>query len=95
MRRLAVALAAGLAVASATAGCAAVPASVVLSLKDLPSGVFYLLAGPHMNDLNVWEVSSAGVQEQLTHNAPGYEIDGMAASSKGVVLADSCTCWIS
>ncbi len=60
-----------------------------LALKNLPLGVFYLLAGPHVNDLNVWEVSSAGVQEQLTHNAPGYEIDGMAASPKGIILADS------
>lgn len=51
--------------------------------------MFYLLAGPHLNELNVWEVSSAGVQEQLTHNQPGYEIDGMAASVRGIVLADS------
>lgn len=105
MRRLALVLAAGLMVAgtascavapasgdsSRLARAVGPPAGPLRAqaLMNLPPGVFYLLAGPHENDLNVWEVSSAGVQEQLTHNAPGYEIDGMAASPKGIILADS------
>jgi hypothetical protein len=59
------------------------------ALKSLPAGVFYLLAGGHPNDTNVWEVSSAGVEEQLTRNPPGFEIDGMAASASGLIVADS------
>jgi hypothetical protein len=71
---------------TAAAPTAPIPAN---ALRKLPPGVFYLLAGPHLNELNVWQVSSAGVQEQLTHNQPGYEIDGMGASQQGIILADS------
>lgn len=59
------------------------------ALRSLPDGVFYLLAGPDPRDMNVWEVSSAGVEKQLTDNPPGYEIDGMAAAVPGIVVSDS------
>ena len=56
--------------------------------RDLPAGVFYLLAGTGLARLNVWQVTEGGRERQLTHNRRGFGIDAFDASSAGIVLAD-------
>jgi len=55
--------------------------------RGLPSGVFYLLAGPTLADLNVWQIGPGGHQQRLTSNHRGYGIDGFAVSRAGLILA--------
>jgi hypothetical protein len=59
--------------------------------RQLPSGTFYVLAGPAPISYNLWEVSNAGLERQLTHNRPGYGISTFGASSAGIVLADAAS----
>jgi hypothetical protein len=58
-----------------------------VTARGLPTGVFYLLAGPTLADLNVWQVSPDGHERRLTDNHRGYGIDGFAASRAGLILA--------
>jgi hypothetical protein len=59
------------------------------TVRHLPSGAFYLLAGRDLATLNVWEITPGGQQKQLTHNKRGYGIDALAASPAGILLADA------
>jgi hypothetical protein len=59
------------------------------TMRRLPAGVFYLLAGPTLPSLNVWEVTAATGARQLTHNPLGYGISSFAASAAGIILADA------
>jgi hypothetical protein len=59
------------------------------ALRRLPPGVFYILSAQHLNEMNLWVLTSGGIETQLTHNPPGYEIDAFGASSAGIVVADS------
>jgi hypothetical protein len=59
------------------------------ALQHLPPGVFYILSAQHLNELNLWELTPSGTETQLTHNPPGYEIDGFGASQAGIIVADS------
>ncbi len=56
--------------------------------RNLPAGVFYLLAGKGLASLNVWEVTAGGRERQLTHNRRGSGIDAFDASSAGIIVAD-------
>jgi len=62
------------------------PKSVV---RRLPPGVFYFLAGPNFASCNIWEVSRAGDEIELTRNKVGYGISMFGASRAGVVMADA------
>jgi hypothetical protein len=55
----------------------------------LPPGAYYLLAGPGLGSLNVWEVGPDGTMTQVTRNRPGHGIDALAASESGIVVADA------
>ena len=55
----------------------------------LPAGAFYLLAGPDLSSLNVWEVGPGPTETQITHNRAGHGIDALAASESGIVVADA------
>ena len=55
----------------------------------LPAGAYYLLAGPDLGSLNVWEVGPDGTITQVTHNRAGHGIDAVAASGSGIVVADA------
>ena len=57
--------------------------------RRLPAGVFYFLGGPVDALSNVWEVTSRGTEQQLTHNPRGFEIDSLAASRAGRILSDA------
>lgn len=59
----------------------------VATAGGLPAGVFYLLAGPTLADLNVWQIDSSGHERRLTNNHRGYGIDGFAVSRAGLILA--------
>jgi hypothetical protein len=56
--------------------------------RHLPPGVFYLLAGRGLASLNLWQVTAAGRERQLTHNRRGFGIDAFDASTAGIILAD-------
>jgi len=56
--------------------------------RNLPSGVFYLLAGRGLTSLNLWQVTAGGRERQLTRGRRGFGIDAFDASTAGVVLAD-------
>jgi hypothetical protein len=56
--------------------------------RNLPAGVFYLLAGRGLASLNLWQVTESGRERQLTHNRRGFGIDAFDASAAGIVLAD-------
>jgi hypothetical protein len=58
-----------------------------VTARGLPTGVFYLLAGPTLADLNVWQVSPDGHERRLTNDHRGYGIDGFAVSRAGLILA--------
>ena len=70
---------------SAAAAAQPLPAS---SRRNLPAGVFYLLAGRGLASLNLWEVTTGGKERQLTHNRRGFGIDAFDASTAGIILAD-------
>ncbi len=55
----------------------------------LPGGVYYLLAGRTLGSLNVWEVRPGHPVRQLTRSSSGHQIDALAASGAGIVLADA------
>ena len=55
----------------------------------LPAGAYYLLAGPDLSSLNVWEVGPGPTETQITHNRAGHGIDALAASESGIVVADA------
>ncbi len=56
--------------------------------RNLPAGVFYLLAGRGLASLNLWQVTEGGRERQLTHNRRGSGIDAFDASTAGIILAD-------
>jgi len=58
-----------------------------VTARRLPAGVFYLLAGPALADLNVWQVNRGGAQRRLTDSHRGYGITGFAVSRAGLILA--------
>ncbi|MGI8449318.1 MAG: hypothetical protein ACR2MP_19500 [Streptosporangiaceae bacterium] len=55
----------------------------------LAAGAFYLLAGPGLGSLNVWEAGSGRSVIQVTHNRAGHGIDALAASDSGIIVADA------
>jgi|HubBroStandDraft_1064217.scaffolds.fasta_scaffold06963_5 hypothetical protein len=62
------------------------------TLHRLPAGVFYFLAGwPNIYSANVWEVTPAGREVQLTHNQEGFGVSWFSASHAGIVMADAST----
>lgn len=98
MASLAFPLAAGCAHVSALAApsarVAAPSAGLPLSravAERLPAGVFYLLAGTDPASYNLWQVSNAGTEVQLTHNNPGLGISDFGASPAGIVMADAAS----
>ena len=60
-------------------------------LRKFPNGTFYVLAGSDSASLNLWELSNAGEEIQLTQNHKGYGISSFGASRAGIVLADAST----
>jgi hypothetical protein len=54
--------------------------------RHLPAGVFYLLAGPDDNSLNLWQVTNSGCERQLTH-IRGFGVSDFGASRAGVILS--------
>lgn len=56
--------------------------------RNLPAGVFYLLAGRGLASLNLWQVTAGGKERQLTHDRRGSGIDAFDASAAGIILAD-------
>lgn len=56
--------------------------------RNLPAGVFYLLAGRGLASLNLWQVTEGGRERRLTHNRRGSGIDAFDASAAGIILAD-------
>jgi hypothetical protein len=70
---------------SAAAAAQPLPAS---TRRNLPAGVFYVLAGKGLASLNLWQVTQGGRERQLTHNRRGFGIDAFDASSAGIILAD-------
>jgi hypothetical protein len=77
----------GSSTASALEAVAAGRPLPAVTARGLPTGVFYLLAGPTLADLNVWQASPGGSERRLTNNHRGYGIDGFAASRAGLILA--------
>jgi hypothetical protein len=71
---------------SAPASTPPLPAGTV---RQLPDGAFYLLAGRDLGSLNVWEVTPDGRERLLTRCRPGYGIDAFAASRAGIILAEA------
>jgi len=62
----------------------------VETLNRLPAGVFYLLAGrQNIYSANIWEVTPAGREVQLTHNRVGLGVSWFSASPAGIVMADA------
>jgi hypothetical protein len=61
----------------------------VAQLKHLPSGAIYILGGMTAPESNVWQVTSAGLEEKLTNNPRGFGIDSFAASKDGIILSDA------
>jgi hypothetical protein len=59
------------------------------TIRHLPPGVFYLLAGRRLATLQVWQIGPGGRETQLTHNPPGFAISALAASRAGIILADA------
>lgn len=60
------------------------------TLKRLPAGVFYMLAGrPNMYSANIWEVTSTAGEVQLTHNRASFGVSWFSASRAGIVMADA------
>jgi hypothetical protein len=56
----------------------------------LPAGVFYVLAGPIDDSLNLWQVSNSGCERQLTH-VRRFGVSDFGASRAGVILAEAPT----
>jgi hypothetical protein len=77
----------GSSTASASEAVAAGRPLPTATARGLPAGVFYLLAGPTLADLNVWQVGPGGHERRLTNNRRGYGIDGFAVSRAGLILA--------
>ncbi len=59
--------------------------------RRLPAGLFYVLAGPNDTSLNLWQVSNAGCERQLTHNRRGFGVSDFGASRAGVILSEAPT----
>jgi hypothetical protein len=57
------------------------------AMRHLPPGVIYLLTGSAPPGLQLWAVSAAGGQQQLTHSPPGSGISDFGVSAAGIVLA--------
>jgi hypothetical protein len=55
----------------------------------LPTGVFYILAGPDDLSYNLWQVSANTQPIELTDNRASYGISSLGASSAGIVVADA------
>ncbi|MFI5064453.1 MAG: hypothetical protein ACHP9Z_10810 [Streptosporangiales bacterium] len=73
-----------------TPGAAAGPPPLPVStVRQLPDGAFYLLAGRDLGSLNVWEITPDGRERLLTRCHRGSGIDGFAASRAGIVLAEA------
>ena len=68
---------------------ASTPPLPVSTVRQLPDGAFYLLAGRDLGNLNVWQITPDGRERLLTHCHRGYGIDGFAASRAGIVLAEA------
>ena len=73
--------------AAVSAASARLPMSPATA-ERLPTGTFYLLAGPNNISSNIWEVSSTGKETELTHNGPNFGISNFSASTAGVVMGD-------
>src|SRR5215831_8501655 len=58
--------------------------------RRLPAGVFYLLAGPNDNSLNLWQVTNSGCEWRLTH-IRGFGLSDFGASRAGVILSEAPT----
>lgn len=56
--------------------------------RNLPAGVFYLLAGRGLASLNLWQVTTGGRERQLTRGRRGFGIDAFDASAGGIILAE-------
>jgi hypothetical protein len=56
--------------------------------RNLPAGVFYLLAGRGLASLSLWQLTTGGRERQLTHNRRGFGVDAFDASAGGIILAD-------
>jgi hypothetical protein len=54
----------------------------VSTARRLPPGIFYVLAEVSGSDSNIWEVTRAGIEKQVSHGAPVQEF---AISSTGIV----------
>ena len=75
---------------STTPGSSAQPPPLPSStVRQLPGGVFYLLAGRDLGSLNVWEITPDGRERLLTRCHRGAGIDAFAASRAGIVLAQA------
>jgi hypothetical protein len=59
--------------------------------RNLPAGVFYLLAGRGLASLNLWQVTAGGRERRLTYNRRGFGIDAFDASAGGIILAGGST----
>lgn len=76
--------------ASAVGPAAGTPGPIpAATIRHLPRGVFYLLAGRRISNTNVWQIGPGGRETQLTHNPQGFGISAFAASRAGIILADA------
>jgi hypothetical protein len=57
------------------------------TLRHLPSGTFYILAGQTISSATLWQASAKGGERQLTQLVNGSGISWMGASSAGIVVA--------
>lgn len=48
--------------------------------RRLPTGVFYVLAGPNPDSTNLWQITNSGCERQLTHNRRGFGVSDFGAS---------------
>ena len=73
----------------APAASARTPPLPAGTVRQLPDGAFYLLAGRDLGSLNVWEATPDGRERLLTRGRPGCGIDAFAASRAGIILAEA------
>jgi hypothetical protein len=60
------------------------------TLRKLPDGVFYFLAGATPGSCNLWEVRDSGAVRELTHNGE-LGISYFGAERPGIVVADAAS----
>jgi hypothetical protein len=66
--------------------------TILTTTRELPAGVWYVLAGPNDQSANLWRLSRSAGQTEMTHNNKKDDgIDAISATEAGIVVANAAS----